>query len=152
MALLDCVTPFEDVDTVANAWKTLASLKAPSDQMLSLKRAEWFPNGVAGDAKHLKARMVRITADSGTGTAITPKKLNNAFGCTPRATARWNFTVEPTVGDVLYPSHVHPQGAFAREMTFDGIAVEEGTEVAIQVFMATGETVVKVAGGIYHLE
>ncbi len=152
MSLLDCVVPFEDVATTQNAWKTLASIKAPSDQMLVLTRAEYFPNGTAGDAKHLKARVVRITADSGTGTSITPKKLNNAFGTTPRATARWNFSAEPTVGDVLYPSHVHPQGAFAREMRFDGCAVEEGTEIALQVFLLTGETVVNVTGGLYHTE
>ncbi len=152
MSGFNLVLPFEDLDTVANAWKTCAALKAPSDQMLLITRGEWFPNGVAGDAKHLKARIVRITADSGTGTGTTPKKLNNALGCTPRAVGRINFTVEPTVGDVLFPSHVHPQGAFARELRFDGLVVEEGTEVALQVFLASGQTVVQISGGLYHEE
>ncbi len=152
MALLRCVTPFEDIALTQNAWKTLVSIKAPSDQMAELIRVEYYPNGVAGDAQHLKARVVRITADSGTATSITPKKLNNAFGSTPRVTGRHTFTAEPTVGDILYPTHVHPQGGFSREMAFDGTAVEEGTEIALQVFLNTGQTVVNVTGSIHHHE
>ena len=140
MAGLRCSVNFDMTDVAADAWKTVCALKAPTNQMLKLLKANFFPNGTTGDAPHIDLRLTRITAASGTGTAVTPIKLNNAFSCTPQATARMAFTSEPTedgTSPYIYPSRTHPQGALMNEVVFDEVGIKEGTELALQCKVVT---------------
>lgn len=140
MAGLVCSVNFDVTNIAADAWVTVASLRAPTNQMLKLLKANFFPNGTSGDAPHIDLRLSRVTAGSGTGTAVTPVKVNNAFTCTPQATARIAFTAEPTADGTLpfiYPSRTHPQGALMNEVVFDTVGVKEGTELALQAFVVT---------------
>lgn len=155
MARLDCGVYFEDVALTADAWVTVASLKAPANQMLALKRVKICGEGVAGDAKPLGVRVSRVTADSGTGTAATPRRLNNALTASPQATARTTFTVEPTTapaGEYLFAGKFHPQGGTVDELVLGEVLVKEGTETAVQVKLPAGQSVINVSGHVNYEE
>jgi hypothetical protein len=141
MAGLKCSVNFDDADLPVNSWKTVCALKAPTNQALQVLKANFFPNGVSGDAEHLDFRLTRITAASGTGTATTPIKLDNRLSTTPQATARIDFSAEPTedgTAPYIYPGRCHPQGALMMEVIFDDAFIKEGTELALQIKVPSG--------------
>ena len=155
MARLDCGVYFEDVALSVNAWKTIASLKAPANQMLALKRAKVCGEGIAGDAAPIGVRLARITADSGTGTAVTPRKLNNALTATPQGAARINFTDAPTVAPAaehLLAGKFHPQGGQVDELVLGEVLLKEGTEIALQCFVPAGGSAINVSGHLNYEE
>lgn len=150
MARLKLCVNFEDYELAANAWKTAAAIKAPANQMVAITNLWVSMNGVAGDAEHAKVRLRRIQAGTGTGTTVTPAKVDNTRTATPQSTARVNFTVEPTDdGDLtLYPHKVHPQGASSKDTTFSDVVLKEGTEIALQIKLPNGATAVKTDGHV----
>lgn len=157
MARLDCCVNFRNLQLAAAAtWKTMASIEAPAEQMIAIKRIKITGNGIAGDAEPIEVRLTRVEASSGTGTATTPQKINNALTATPQATARVAFSSEPTedgTDPYLYPSKFHPQGGSVDELTFDGeIIVAEGTELALEMQVPTAGTQIYVSGHIIYEE
>jgi hypothetical protein len=149
MAGLNCSVNFDDVTLAVGSYKTVASVQAPANHMVRVKSLWVCANGVAGDAEHLYVRFCRVTGATGTGTAITPQKLNNALTATPLSTARVNFTVEPTADGTLpyiFPHKIHPQGASAKEASFDECFIKEATELSLQVQVPSGGTAVKCSG------
>jgi hypothetical protein len=140
---------FDNVALAVGSFKTVAAVKAPTNQMVRLKSFGFSTDGIAGDAVPLEYRLARITAASGTGTATTPIKLNNAMTVTVQTTARKNFTSEPSdsgTAPYLYPGLIHPQGGLSRDVTFDDIFIDGGTELALQVKVPTGGTAVNATG------
>jgi hypothetical protein len=140
---------FAAVATTVASYKTIASVRAPANQMVQLKGFSAHAAGVAGDAAPLPFRLCRVTAGTGTGTATTPIKTNNGLTCTPQATARVNFSAEPTADGTepyLYPGLFHPQGGITREVEFNDCWIKEGTELALQVQVPTGGTAVTLTG------
>lgn len=150
MAGLETSLNFEDVQlAAAGSWKTVVSVKAPTNQMVRVKTIAISGEGTAGDAKPVECRLVRVTADSGTGTASTPIKLNNALTATVQAAGRVNFTAEPTesgTSPYMYPFKFHPQGSFVFEKSFDTLYVKEATELAVECKIASGGTQINVSG------
>ena len=141
---------FDEVELVVDAWKTVASVKAPANQMVKLNSIALHADGIAGDAKPLLLRLARVVAGSGSASAATPQKLNNALTVTPQTTARKNFTTEPTADGTdpyIRPGLFHPQGGIIRDDTFSGLYLKEGSELAVQVKVPSGGVAVKVTGG-----
>lgn len=66
-------------------------------------------DGTSATATPVQVRLLRQTTD-GTATAASEVKLSNPDGGAAAVTAFHSFTAEPTAGDVLYHTFVHPQG------------------------------------------
>lgn len=148
MAGLNLSVNFDDVALVVGSYKTVAAVQAPANQMVRIKGFWVCTNGIAGDAEHIYVRLTRTTA-SGTGTTITPVKLNNALTATAQCVCKVNFTVEPTLDGTLpyiYPHKIHPQGASAKDCSFDEVYIKEGCQIALQVQVPSGGTIVKCSG------
>lgn len=152
MAGLETSVNFEDVQLAsAGTWKTIVSVKAPTNQMVRIKSLAVHGEGIAGDAAPVEGRWVRVTADSGTGTATTPIKLNNALTATVQAAARVNFTAEPTesgTNPYIFPFKVHPQGGLVRDHWGDGFFIKEATEIALEMKIPSGGTQFNVTGHV----
>jgi hypothetical protein len=151
MAGVKCSVNFAAVSTAVGSYKTIASVRAPTNQMVKLLSFAAHANGIAGDAQPLPFRLCRVTAGSGTGTSTTPIKLNNALTVTVQATARVNFTAEPTADGTdpyLLPGLFHPQGGIVREVEFSEVYLKEATELALQVQVPTGGTAVTLTGSL----
>lgn len=152
MAGLKSSIAFEDVATAGSAtWKTIASVKAPTNQMLRLLRVKICGEGIAGDAKPLGVRLARVTAASGTATTGTMVKLNNALSATVQAVGRTNFTVEPSLDGTtpyLYSGKFHPQGGQVDDLAFEDCYLKEATELALQVYTPSGGSAINVSGHI----
>lgn len=145
MARLEFSAGFTDVATAAAAWKTVLSLRAATNQLVAVKRVKIHGAGIAGDAEPFRMRLARVVAGSGSATAGTCLKLNNAIGATVQSVARINFTVEPTndgTDPYLYPDKFHPQGGKGDETTFDNLVIAHNTELAVQVYAPAGTTAV----------
>lgn len=153
MAGLGAQLPFEDVATAGSAtWKTIGSVKAPTNQMVHVMRLKICGEGIAGDAKPLGIRLTRITASSGTGTTATMPKTNNALSCAVQSVGRVNFTVEPSLDGTapyLFAGKFHPQGGLVEDLSFSNVWIKEATEAALQVYTPSGGSAVNVSG---HLE
>jgi len=155
MAGLNCSANFEDVAGTAGSWKTLLTLKAPTNQMLRIRRVKICGLGTAGDAKPIGVRLTRVSQGTGTGTTKTPQKLNNALTVTVQATQRINFTVEPTedgTDPYLYAGKFHPQGGLVDDLPFDDLIVKENTEVALEVKIESGQTAITMSGHLIYEE
>jgi len=149
MARLNLCVNWDDFQLGVDAWKTVASVKAPANQMVAVKGFWVCGNGVAGDAEHLKVRLRRVVADSGTGTTFVPVKTNNVMTATAQCTARVKFTVEPTdsgTDQSIYPHKTHPQGSSTKDCTFEDAVIKEGTELALQVKVPSGGVAVYTDG------
>jgi hypothetical protein len=159
MAGLKLQVNWEDVDLEVNAWKTVASIRAGSDQALSIDAVKFAAHGVAGDAKQIKCRLQRITGGTGTGTATNAFRRNNTYNGAKRSICRTAFTAVPTA--VTPPTGYsangcldafHPQGGLSRELAFKDVEVEPDGEVAVQLFLYTGQTVVACTGSVDYTE
>ncbi|MFH0903175.1 MAG: hypothetical protein V2A73_21310 [Pseudomonadota bacterium] len=142
---------FTDVVTVVNTWKTMASIRAPTNQMVHVKRVKVVGAGIAGDAEPLGVRLARVTAGTGTRTVAVAQKLNNALPCAVQSTVCVNFTAAPTDSGTdpwLYPSRFHAQGGQADDVTFDDLWIAENTELALQVRVPSGGTAITATGHI----
>jgi len=144
MAGLKASVNFFDVELAVASWKTIASIKAPANQPVRILKFVLTGNGVAGDAEPCDVRLTRITADSGTGTATTPIKLNNALGATVQSVARVNFTAEPTesgTAPYLYPQKFHPQSGVMHDVTFDDCFIAHATEICLEAQVPAGSAI-----------
>lgn len=155
MAKLQLCLNWEDVTLSVNAWKTVGSVKAGSDQVLSLVRMHLGVDGISGDAKPLEVRLQRVTASSGTGTSATPGRVNETNGTTIRSSCRINFTAEPTAiatGPDLFHNKFHPQGGVINELVLLEAEVAAAQECAVQVKVPTGGNADKCSGHLVYVE
>lgn len=89
--------------------KTILQIVAPTNQRLLVRRATISFKGTVNSNAPVKVDILRQTT-AGTSSAATVVKKNDADDETLQTTARETFTVEPTAGDVLTTSFIHPQG------------------------------------------
>jgi hypothetical protein len=69
-------------------------------------------NGTSSIAQPVEVQLVRQTT-AGTGTAATPVLVKGKSD-TILTTGAYNFSAEPTAGDILEVFFVHPQGGFPK--------------------------------------
>ena len=144
-----------DATTAADAWKGACSIAAPTNQMVKILKVKLTGTGTAGDAVPVEARFTRITKGTGTATAATPQKLNNALTATVQTTAKHTFTIAPTedgTAPYLYYGGFHPQGGLSDDLTFDEFTVKENTEVLLEVKVPSGGAAGNVRGNIVFEE
>jgi hypothetical protein len=154
MAGLKLCVCWEDVLLVVGSWKTVGSIRAGSDQKVQLEGSRLATDGIAGDAKSLEFRIQPVTAGSGTGTAITPSKVQGFDATTPRSIARVNFSAEPTAtaNAVLCQDKFHPQGGEWQDFTFKDVYTAAAGEVAVQVKVPSGQVAVNCSGHLWATE
>lgn len=156
MAGVNVCVNFTGVALSVGSWKTVCAVATPAERMLRVKSFAIFTDGTDGAAKPIEYRLVRATSATGTSTAATAFKLNNALGSTPVTVGSVNYTVEPTYGGgaideatpQFYRGLFHPQGGVIREVTFDDAYVEEGTMLALQAKIASAQSGANATGHI----
>lgn len=114
----------------ANTTTTILQVNAPANQKLRVYEASISFDGiVAADHKILVEQVVDATT-GGTGTTVTPQKLNGSDGETIQQTSKENYTVEPTGGRVVWKELIHPQAGY----TWRGfVPVKGGGAFALRV-------------------
>ncbi len=120
MAGLVCSATSGEVALVAATAKTVLQIKAPTNQRVTMKKLVITGKQAAGgtDAPVL-VRLTRSTANFGTGTGVTPIKLDPGMGETVQSTSAKNFTVEPTSPtDALMSFEVQPQSGIIEPYGF----------------------------------
>ena len=140
--------PFTDVQLeTAPGEMAVASIKAPTNQDVRITDLEIYFTGIDGAAEPIQVRLVRITVDSGTATAVTEVSKDNRLGGTIQSVCRHTFTADPTItaNTDLWVGRIHAQGGNAKDYEFKNVWVARGTEVALCVKVLTG-TAVKATG------
>ena len=91
--------------------KTLLQIKAPTNQRVLLRSLAVIGKQAAGGTDAVvKVRLTRSTANFGTGTSVTPIKMDPAWGETVQTTVAKDFSGEPTnPTDISYWLEVQPQ-------------------------------------------
>jgi hypothetical protein len=90
-----------------------------------------FFDGTQPRNEPVQIRVLRQTS-SGTADALSLVKLDSGLSETIQTTARYNFTVEPTSGDVLESYNIHPQqGIFVPYVLGQEIILPGGTRLGI---------------------
>lgn len=98
------------VGTGAATTKTILQITAPANQGLEVLRSSISFNGTSPTAGKALVEIVKGTT-GGTGTNLPPAKLHGHTGSV-QATAKENFTAEPTGGTVIFTEQVHPQSGY----------------------------------------
>lgn len=106
MAIFSVTTETEEALTTSV--ETVLQLRGSANAHAQLIGFGISFDGTSASAEPVRVRLLRQTTD-GTGTGATEVKWN---GDSPAAavTAFNTFSAEPTAGDVLLETHVHPQG------------------------------------------
>lgn len=87
---------------------TAVQVLAATNQRLKIKGFSVAFNGTSATSEPVVVRLLRQTT---AGTMSTGnKRVLNAASETPQSTATINATTNPTAGDVLFETLVHPQG------------------------------------------
>lgn len=110
--------------------KTLMQIVAPSNHRVLLKHLEVAFQGITATDTPILVELLRQT-DAGTTDALTPVKKCSADDETLQVTARQAKTsghVEPTAGDVIFRTYVHPQTARRAAYTSERAYVIKGGE------------------------
>lgn len=117
----------------ANTTTTLLQVNAAANSRLRVYEASISFDGIAAaDHKILVEHVVDATT-GGTGTTVTPAKVDGGQSETVQQTAKEAYTVEPTGGRVIYKELVHPQAGY----TWRGhVPVKGGGAFAIRVTTA----------------
>lgn len=149
MARLEFNAGFSNVNGAVGSWKGILSVRAPTNQVVAVKRVKISGHGTSGDAKPIDVRLTRISAGTGTATTITPQKLNNIYTATVQSVAKKDFTVAPTEDGTdphIYEGNLHPQTGFVDELTFSDLTIKEGTELLLEVKIPSSESQIPFSG------
>lgn len=87
---------------------TVIQLTTPANQRVKILRWGLFFDGTQPRNEPVSVRVLRQTS-SGTADPLSLVKLDNSISETPQTTARYNFSSEPTDGDILESYNIHPQ-------------------------------------------
>jgi hypothetical protein len=115
--------------------KTLVQLIAPANQGVRVGRLSVSFGGTSPTASKALVEVVK-GATGGTSSALTLQK-SHGIASGIQATAKENFTVEPSGGTVLAAEEVHPQSGitFNEEWLLSG-----GENISVRVTLAAGVT------------
>lgn len=110
MSALICTAVSSSVGTGSATTKTILQITAPANTGLRVTRASISFDGTSPTAAKALVELVK-GATGGTGTNLTTLKLQGHTGSV-QATAKENFTVEPTGGSVAFTEQVHTQSGY----------------------------------------
>ncbi len=114
-----------EVSTDTGGAKTHLEIVAAANHGFMMKRVSVAFQGITVTQEAYIVRLVRVTT-TGTGTSITLVKTQEGWPDTIQATGKKNFTVEPTLGDVIDEMPVHPQGGWVDVVQFDSPTFIQG--------------------------
>ena len=127
----------EEVSTGTGGAKTHLELIAAANHGIMLSHVSVTFQGTTVTQEPYIVNITRVTT-TGTGTAITLVKDLEGWPDNILTTGKKNFTVEPTLGDVLRSLVIHPQGGWEHVIQFDSpVFVKGGSGVAIVITSAT---------------
>lgn len=114
--------------------KTIALILAASSSWLEVVEATITWQGTNAAHVPVLCQLVKITAD-GTSTAVTPRKVLAADADAIRSTAGKNYTVEPTVGDVMDEQVLSPNNGLYiwNQSNIGFIQLKAGEGLAVRV-------------------
>ena len=135
MAGLNFQCAWNDIATAAAAWKTMARIKAPTNQMVLIKGIGLGFDGTAGDAEPVDIRFINLTADDGQSSPGTTTHVSQLTTATIQTDYNVNYTADPSRGtNILYQTKLHPQGGVILQLPFDNFLVKEAGSMAFEVF------------------
>ena len=142
MAGIKAYLPTGEISLSAANAKTVAMITAPSNHRLLLIGIGVYVKGTVPGDTPIRCRIYRATT-AGTSTSQTPTKADNTIDETLQMTGAKNFSVEPTVGDVLKDFYIHPQGGVNFSYLLDSpIIVPGGTRCALEMTAAQAQTII----------
>lgn len=131
----------------ATSAKTLIQILAATNVRVLAKEFSIAFNGTSNTAAPIRVQIMRQTTagtPGGDGGALTLLKINAADDETLQTTAQNGptttgvvWTTEPTAGNIIVDTHVHPQTGYTWQAPFGSdIVVIGGTRLAIRVTAA----------------
>lgn len=120
MAGVGCFVDSNDavVALTGGVTKTALQIVAPSNQALMGKGLQQTFDGTSSTATPGVCKWMRQSS-AGTASSATPRKSPRSDeGETLQSTAQYNFTVEPSYGDIDRMFHCHPQLGFIYEFPY----------------------------------
>jgi hypothetical protein len=150
MAGLKCAQPFDQINGVATAYKTIWQLKAPTNQRVKLTAFRLGCMGVVTtDPPVLVRLLLQTTAGTG-GTAGTPVLTDRDASETIQSTTllgpasgTWAATgggtgAEPTASTIFYTDSIHPQGRIPEMFFQPEMWLKGGERVGLMVNVGSG--------------
>lgn len=129
-----------EVSLSAATAKTVLQVTAASNHRVLVRSIEVAIKGVNPVATPVRVRVLRQTT-AGTMTSATPVKLDSTDDETLQTTAQHTATAEPTAGDVLTVTELHPQAAMVDRFPYDTpIVVPGGTRLGIELLAVDAVT------------
>lgn len=125
-----------EVSTGTSGAKTHIEIIAAANHGVMIKRISVAFQGVIVTQEPYIVRVQRVTT-TGTGTAITPKQTQEGWPDTLQVTGKKDFSVEPTLGDVIDEMPVHPQGGWIDVIQFDSPTFVQGGKGLAVVIVST---------------
>ena len=129
MSGLQATATTSSVGTGAATTKTVYLVKAPANTGIHVRMFEISFDGTSPTAGKALVQLVKnTTGGTGTGTNMTPVKISGHTGSV-QATAKENYTVEPSGGTVIRAYLVHTQSAFTSP---EDIVLDPGEELSLR--------------------
>lgn len=113
--------------------KTIMQVVAASNHRLKIHEIEVAFQGTSNTADPIQVDVLRQST-AGTMTSLSPVKSDDSADETLQVTAQHTASAEPTPGDVLMSTFVHPQTGWQWQARFgDEILVGGGDRLGIRV-------------------
>jgi len=119
-------------NTTTTSAKTMLQIAAPSTAGVRVDRCSISFDGTNPAGPKVKVELVK-GATSGTGSSLTPAKVDGHTGSLT-ATAKENFSGEPSGGTVIFSEWVHPQSGYTAP---EPIQLNPSETLGIRVTTAT---------------
>jgi len=97
--------------------ETLIQLIAAANHRVKILEWGIFFNGTSNTAEPVDVQLQRQT-DAGTGSSLTPVKLDDSIGETLLTTGQQDFNAEPTSTDEVDVALVHPQSWYVKQFPY----------------------------------
>lgn len=128
MSALQCSATSSSVGTGTATTKTILLIKAPANTGIRIRSWEISFDGTSPTAGKALVQLVKnTTSGTGTGTTLTPVKLAGHTGSV-QATAKENYSAEPSGGTVIRSVLVHTQMSYASP---EDLVLNPGEELSL---------------------
>lgn len=117
--------------SISNSDKTALQVVAAANHRVLIKEIAIAGTGTSNTDTPAIVKFA-VQTDAGTSSAATPVKINQGDDETLQTTARHTATVEPTTGDVLFETRLHPQNTLIHQALYkEEFAVKGGQRFGV---------------------
>lgn len=110
--------PAAEVALVAATPKTVLTVTAPSNHRDKLGGFGISFDGTVAGNEPVVVELMRFTGGTGTGTTVTPTKVDDSIAEAIQSTSKSNYSAEPTAGEILDVKEIHPQTGYEKYYPF----------------------------------